>query len=648
MPSSKAQWGHLSQIPDSKIFVEDSLMLPVTRDMVEIRRARCLAGKAYALSALGERTRAESAFLEAEKLLEGFISEGRVDLEYELVVTLLNHANLLRELDRRRDAIRYDEQLILRLRRLIDYRGRKELVRQLAYVYGNKAASELEIGDVNKSLASLGLCIQMLEKAASQFGREVVAYDLARFYANRARTYFLFALATLKKAGLFNGLPIESPSTAEPGSLKGSAVKFLQLALADYDQALATYPPMQDGPATDYIKADEAMDQVGRGLVTWYLGDREEAIRRVRSAFPILLAELERTGRADLRQTAQDLAQSYPELMRAAGQTADRPSGAVEPATGDTRPRTVATAAGAGAGEEAKAPEAGDGSHKERGLSQLALDRFEEARAEFSAAIQLDPRDAESHRNLGRCYRKLGRYDEALASYGEAQRLVPDDPQIDHERAKALVAAGRLQDALADFAEALRLDPKRAEAYFDRGAAYHTLKDLPKAIDDFSRVIRLAPQLSPAYINRGRCYRALGRHDEALADFDEAIRLNPTEGQVYADRGETYRVLHRRSAARADFEAALRISPDQVKAIAGLGVLHLEDNEAETALSEFDRAISLDPQSAEIRVNRGTAYHRLGRYAEAIADFDEALRLSPEFAAAMANRGLSLAELGAP
>ena len=54
------------------------------------------------------------------------------------------------------------------------------------------------------------------------------------------------------------------------------------------------------------------------------------------------------------------------------------------------------------------------------------LGKYDEAIAQYSEALRINPDDADAHYNLGDALRNLGKYDEAAARYSEALRLKPD------------------------------------------------------------------------------------------------------------------------------------------------------------------------------------------------------------------------------
>jgi tetratricopeptide (TPR) repeat protein len=91
-----------------------------------------------------------------------------------------------------------------------------------------------------------------------------------------------------------------------------------------------------------------------------------------------------------------------------------------------------------------------------RGRLLVALDRPNEAEAEFAAAVALRPDDPEAWLTRARLFAKLGRKDRAAADMIHAQQLKADDP-------KSWVATGRVLAEMGDQAQ--------ADAAFARAAA---------------------------------------------------------------------------------------------------------------------------------------------------------------------------------
>ena len=134
----------------------------------------------------------------------------------------------------------------------------------------------------------------------------------------------------------------------------------------------------------------------------------------------------------------------------------------------------------------------------------------------YNRYIDLNPEDPHpsAYLNRGNTYCKLERYEEALADYSEAIRLNPEGPSAYVNRGNTYDDLERYEEALADYSEAIRLNPEDPSAYYNRGITYDDLECYEEALADYSEAIRLNPEDPSAYLNRGNTYPKLERYEE--------------------------------------------------------------------------------------------------------------------------------------
>ena len=80
-----------------------------------------------------------------------------------------------------------------------------------------------------------------------------------------------------------------------------------------------------------------------------------------------------------------------------------------------------------------------------------------------------------------------GDYDQAIADYTEAIRLNPEYAEAYCNRGVAYWEKGNDDKAIADFTEAIRLNPEYARAYQNRGVAYGKKGENSKAKSDYDQ-----------------------------------------------------------------------------------------------------------------------------------------------------------------
>ena len=117
-------------------------------------------------------------------------------------------------------------------------------------------------------------------------------------------------------------------------------------------------------------------------------------------------------------------------------------------------------------------------------------------------------RNLEAHANRGLANAQLRHYDEAIADYTEALRLNPRDEVLQYNRGNAHYCKADYDRAIADYSEAVRLDPKNAWAFGNRGKAYALNGDHARAVADFSRVLQLDPHNVRVLCDRAASHRS--------------------------------------------------------------------------------------------------------------------------------------------
>lgn len=167
--------------------------------------------------------------------------------------------------------------------------------------------------------------------------------------------------------------------------------------------------------------------------------------------------------------------------------------------------------------------------HLTSGNDYFEQDDLEQAIAEYTQAIELDPNYALAYYNLGVAHNDLG----------------------------------ELEEAIADYSQVIEIDPTYAEAYNNRGHVYYQLGDYETAITDYNQALKLDPNRGEWYFNRALAYGAAGVWEQAIADYNQAVAIDPQVPQIYYQRGIAYSNVGQVERAIADFERALAMTNDR-------------------------------------------------------------------------------------
>ncbi|HEY32983.1 MAG TPA: tetratricopeptide repeat protein [Dehalococcoidia bacterium] len=124
--------------------------------------------------------------------------------------------------------------------------------------------------------------------------------------------------------------------------------------------------------------------------------------------------------------------------------------------------------------------------------------QYEEAIEEYTRVIEANATTttkAKAYINRAAAYIALEYYDEAIADCTEAVALDPERASAYTSRATAYYAKGEYEVTIIDCIRAISIDPYNAYAYFNRGLAYKGLDMKTEAISDFEESIALTDNL---------------------------------------------------------------------------------------------------------------------------------------------------------
>ncbi len=122
---------------------------------------------------------------------------------------------------------------------------------------------------------------------------------------------------------------------------------------------------------------------------------------------------------------------------------------------------------------------------------------------------------------------KKGDLDGAIADFTRAIELNPKDDAPYYNRAQAKWLKKDGAGAIADYTRAIELGSTNPAAYNNRGNARAENNDRDGAIADYTRAIELNPNYARAYYNRAMTKQAKGDMAGAKADFKTAKKLDP-------------------------------------------------------------------------------------------------------------------------
>ena len=298
----------------------------------------------------------------------------------------------------------------------------------------------------------------------------------------------------------------------------------------------------------------------------------------------------------------------------------------------------------------------------ELGRALESVGRFDEARAAYTAARDLDSQPSRAPSEHNETIRLVARSEgahlvdverlfEAASEHGlvgfdliedyvhpkpEAHRLIARELWRTIE-AEGLVGLPR-EPVMAAFDSAIgrlgTVDAARREAnpafLFNIAVVLEKQGHNEQAMDKYRACLALDPRFHGARFNLGRALFHEGRFAEAAEEQRRLLELDPDNVRAMVALADSLRRLDRPQEAERVVRRALELEPFSHDAWGSLGGVLSQRGDLRGAEQAFRKAAELDPQDAGARVDLGLALLFQGQVKEAEQELDTALALRPD------------------
>jgi Tfp pilus assembly protein PilF len=139
---------------------------------------------------------------------------------------------------------------------------------------------------------------------------------------------------------------------------------------------------------------------------------------------------------------------------------------------------------------------------------------------------------------LGIALSKLNKFDEAKAAYRQAIQINPNFFEAYGNLGTVLQRQGKLSEAISCYQQGLKINPQDARGYFNLGTALRDEGLLSDAIESYKKAIALFPNYTDAYNSLGKSLRDQGNMDDAVKSYQAALTLNPDHPDANYNMGE--------------------------------------------------------------------------------------------------------------
>jgi tetratricopeptide (TPR) repeat protein len=130
--------------------------------------------------------------------------------------------------------------------------------------------------------------------------------------------------------------------------------------------------------------------------------------------------------------------------------------------------------------------------------------QYNDALAEFNAALAIDPKQPAILARTGDCYARLNRNEEALDAYDKAIELDPGNASLYAQKGVVLSNLGKMAESQEMFRRSAGIDPKgAARNVYNLGATLVNAGEMTQAAEAFRQSIAADPNYAESYYNLG-------------------------------------------------------------------------------------------------------------------------------------------------
>lgn len=164
-----------------------------------------------------------------------------------------------------------------------------------------------------------------------------------------------------------------------------------------------------------------------------------------------------------------------------------------------------------------------------RGLAQAYLGDVNSAIGDFTKSIELDPKFSYAYLNRGSAYTSTDNIDAAISDLNVAAKLDDKNPEINFQLGRLYSKKNEYDKVVENYTIAEKKGLKSEDFYLSRASVYYKIKDLENAIKDYGIVLKINPKNTNALNNRAVMYDELGKNNLAEKDRKELYKITGVE-----------------------------------------------------------------------------------------------------------------------
>ena len=285
-------------------------------------------------------------------------------------------------------------------------------------------------------------------------------------------------------------------------------------------------------------------------------------------------------------------------------------------------------------------------------------EKWSEAVAAYSRAIELNPEDAWYYGSLGVTLSKQGKYSEAERAHLQAIQLNPNSAWLYSCLGEALLNQEKWPEATNAYHQAINLEPERFWHYSELAEGLLNQEKWLEATDAYRKAIVLHPDDAYLYAKLGVTLSKQERWSEVESAYHSGIKLQPDCADFYdgliaallqqgkideANLAREHQQLHK---AVVYHRQQLRINPSNLDSQRSLAEALSKSEHWDEAAVAYRYALELDPHQTGLYKSLGEALAKQGKWEEAIVAFSQAIEFAPDDFGLQNSLGKALVQQG--
>ena len=263
------------------------------------------------------------------------------------------------------------------------------------------------------------------------------------------------------------------------------------------------------------------------------------------------------------------------------------------------------------------------------GLAARRAEHLDRAQSVFQIALQQRPNDPDCLLNLANVFSAKGRSDQAVILLLQAHNTAPKRPDILYALALASQEMGFYADASTAIEKYLQLNPHDDIARRERGFCYVRSAKLDLGLRDILWYVQKYPK-DPRGLYELAIAETVRERDKALEHLNQALELDPNLTAARYARAILYYQNGRFKDSVEELKLVLKAEPKNFRAWDALGQDDMRLDQPEEAAEALARAAEIAPKDAKVLMHYSRALQRMGRRDEAEKVIEAFKSLGPE------------------